>query len=925
MDYPFEQSASAILDRAAEMPMNDEQMEAFLHALSVAQETEDQDTEYRARLFLATLSNINEDHTSMLTHFSAAVGMHDRDPARFPGQGDNSYPDLFWLYKNALNLIISSVLFNRQQIDGMLDQMAEHFTRAGIPRIAIDIERRDDALMNGSVERALELQELIDASPHDDPFHDCRTCQLAGKVALALVTNDFEEAQNLVYQIINYGPIGCVMEPETALAAFMLRALKNGDADFARFAQETSAKANPEFQSLNAVGRHLEFLGVTGNHSRGLGLFTRYQHRLINDPLATHGHFQFYLGAHTLLSSTQRAGFGDLIVAGSGAVFGHDEDLSVDKLKERCLELARNLAREYDARNGNDNFAKRFEAATAHASLDIPLDIGGTNLLLKAQTATPTEPDNATEKLARFFISNGQGAYSDSQRYLLTSAELAELPESDRVGYALGLLDYPGKATEGRDLLIAELRRQDYQAADFLAAQSTDELKNPDAPAFLTEAELLHDDLKSWVLLSQMALDSILISVEEGAKEQAQAIARRIFEETRAHADFARANFQAQLFEFIATLALTPEKLDVERYEDLRAQCNTVQRVGLDTVFGQHAVFQDTANGQGILDEVLGFLISAGMRESTARAASTFSDLYALLNYQERAVEMARLAVGELHAVGLPSRTEELKLGIHLSHIQPIEARELLEKLLLPKFEQQQELTQLELEALLPLGATIAIHDPQAASSVLINARDKAAGLGNYSLAVEAMALITDILYNQDMHEQLLEELNQSLYLAQKLDDQHQAELKLLDSIAIIQADLGLTEALETLGKSKDLAQTTGQKLYVQESLNRAYFTFERLEDCLAGCTEASSLAQDNDDASNAAAQLEQGAQYAFQLGSPERGAEMLEKAFEVPGIPTAQALFYANALASIYEDFGDSVKAQYWSKKAEELDHLMD
>ncbi|GFK20535.1 hypothetical protein [Corynebacterium glutamicum] len=46
------------------------------------------------------------------------------------------------------------------------------------------------------------------------------------------------------------------------------------------------------------------------------------------------------MGAYTLLSSTERAGFGDLVVSGTGEVFGHDEDLNVEKLKERCLELA---------------------------------------------------------------------------------------------------------------------------------------------------------------------------------------------------------------------------------------------------------------------------------------------------------------------------------------------------------------------------------------------------------------------------------------------------------------------------------------------------------------------------------------------------------------------------------------------------------
>lgn len=925
MDYAFEQSATALLDRAIDMPMNDEQMEAFQLALSVAQETEDQDTEFKARLFLATLGNINEDHTSMLTHFSAAVGMHDRDPARFPGQGDGSYPDLFWLYKNALNLVISSVLFTREQMDNMLDQMDEHFTRAGIPRIAIDIERRDDALMNGSLERALELQELIDASPHDDPFDDCPTCQIAGKAALAMAADDYDETQNLVSQIISYGSIGCVMEPETTLAAFMLRVLKSGDADYARYLQDVSAKANPEFQSLDSVGRHLEFLGITGNHSRGLGFLTRYQHRLITDPLATLGHFQFYLGAYTLLSSTERAGFGDLVVSGTGEVFGHDEDLNVEKLKERCLELARNLAREYDARNGNDNFMKRFEASIANSTLDIPVGLGGSNLLLKAQTATPSEPANAQDKLYRFCIANGKRAFSDAQRFLLNADELAELSDYERLAYAITLLDQPGKEAEGRELFLSELRRQGYRAVDFLESQTVDQLNNPDVQTYLTEAELIRDDLRSWAVLNQMALDNIDLVPYGEENEEPLAIARKIIEETASHPELRFENLEAQFSEFTILLAQSPENLDVARYQELRTQGNFVQELALDSIFGQHAVIQDTGNGEAILDETIGYMIGAGMRETTARTASQFAQLYSFVGRQERSIEMARLAFEELQAAGLPHREEELRLGMQLAQVEPIEAREILEKLLLPKFEQNLTLDELETEALLPLGATVAIHDPQAAAAILRHARENAAGFGNFELAVQAMTMITDVLYTQDMHEQLLEELNHSLPYAQMLDDQHQAELKLLDSIAIVQADLGSTDALETLGTAMGLAETTAQKLYVQESLNRAYFTFARPEDCISGAAEASALAMQNDDPSNAAAQLEQCAQYLFQLGHETDGASLLESAFRVEGIPTEQALYYANALSSIYEDFGDSAKSQYWEQQAQEKQQLLE
>ena len=80
-----------------------------------------------------------------------------------------------------------------------------------------------------------------------------------------------------------------------------------------------------------------------------------------------------------------------------------------------------------------------------------------------------------------------------------------------------------------------------------------------------------------------------------------------------------------------------------------------------------------------------------------------------------------------------------------------------------------------------------------------------------------------------------------------------------------------------------------------------------------------------NDDPSNAAAQLEQCAQYLFQLGHETDGASLLESAFRVEGIPTEQALYYANTLSSIYEDFGDSAKSQYWEQQAQEKQQLLE
>ena len=178
----------------------------------------------------------------------------------------------------------------------------------------------------------------------------------------------------------------------------MMTALRHGDADFAGFAQRTSIAANPRFQSLRNVGRHLEFLGVTGNYSRGLALLQRYQRDLLVDRLDTLGHFGVLSGTWVLLAATVRAGFGEVKVPGSvtaelvavyGELSGDGSDHTVAALAERCRTAATELAARYDVRNGNDNFARLIAEAEELSRLDIPLDLGSSDLLLRAELADP--------------------------------------------------------------------------------------------------------------------------------------------------------------------------------------------------------------------------------------------------------------------------------------------------------------------------------------------------------------------------------------------------------------------------------------------------------------------------------------------------------------------------------------------------------
>lgn len=87
-----------LLDRANHLPFSEEERDVLHEALALARETGDEDTEYRARLALTASYRSIDDSPSFLTHFSAAASMHDRDPQRFPGESDGSYPHLFWQY-----------------------------------------------------------------------------------------------------------------------------------------------------------------------------------------------------------------------------------------------------------------------------------------------------------------------------------------------------------------------------------------------------------------------------------------------------------------------------------------------------------------------------------------------------------------------------------------------------------------------------------------------------------------------------------------------------------------------------------------------------------------------------------------------------------------------------------------------------------
>lgn len=933
-----------LLDRANHLPFGEEERDVLHEALSLARETGDEDTEYRARLALTASYRSIDDSPSFLTHFSAAASMHDRDPQRFPGESDGSYPHLFWQYKEAVEIITSSVFFSREQAAAILDQMAEHFRAAGVPQTAVDIARREDAILNGDTATALALQARVEADEAAglrDPFDDCPTCRLAGRMYLDLATGDTAAARDSLMAILQAGDIGCRNEPEGALAGYMLTALTEGDPELAAYAQRTSASVNPRLLYLSTVGRHLEFLGVTGNHSLGLGMLQRYQRDLLDDPLDTDSRFRFLTGAWVLLAATDRAGFGDVAVTGSGAadlapVYGpagdgtdgaDGGDYTVAALADRCASAAADLAARYDERNGNDNYTTRLATAREHTTLDIPLDLGSTNLLLKAQTApaSPTEPTDA-DRADRFALALHTGArrdaavYADPDLDLPPAAKIRHLDNVLRFRHRSG--DRDG-AQQVHAAYLAELTAQGRPEADFLSTLTVGDFV--DIPAdhldrWRAEIDRLTPGSDSWAELTGHLVAALMVASggesEEGILRTRELIARLRTAGTLAAHGLAAVNW------FSIRLSLGELADPPAGYTALRGELTWPTTVALDILFAQAAARAGAEDGFPVVDRLLADLIHLGMREVTARVAQGSVDALIRSGRRPEAVERARLAVRELAAAGYPTREAELAHGEALNYAGRYdECREVLEPLLVPRLQQRDgEFSGAELDAALALGLALSTRPATAepAGWVLLQVRDIALDQGEVGLAVAAVNDFADLAARTGDHAAVVDQLTATLPAAMTLSDDRQAELRLRDRVAVAQAEAGDPAALDTLQENLDRALTVSDQVYVRESFNRVLYTFGRLAEALDGCREIAAVMVDRGDPDNAAAQFNQGARYAVWSEDLPAAVGMLEQAVAVPGVDPGATATYCSTLAGLHDDLGQPAEAARWRAEAE-------
>ncbi|MGO2660611.1 hypothetical protein [Mycetocola reblochoni] len=370
-----------LFDRADTLPYGPEERALLEEAIAVAEEAGDEELAYEARLRLTSSANMTGDTETMIASFGWTVGMHDRDPSRFPSRigGD----DLLFQYKWMASRLMAHPDFPLGEVDAVHADMAERYRAAGVGPSGVLQSRFFTAIQRGDLAAAARLREERELAPEDEYSH-CDACVRNEDALFFELSGDHDRALAVYDEIID-GGLSCGAEPETSESEALLPYLRAGRLDDARRAHLRSYRAvrgRDDADNVGVIANHLVFCAVTGNEARGLAMLERHIGMLAADPLNLAGRLHALTAVAVLLDAVARAGHPDAIVRGADtpeleAVLGHHEGpWTTESLATVAWRRAEELADAFDARNGTAARRRALDGARALAAerYDVPVN-----------------------------------------------------------------------------------------------------------------------------------------------------------------------------------------------------------------------------------------------------------------------------------------------------------------------------------------------------------------------------------------------------------------------------------------------------------------------------------------------------------------------------------------------------------------------
>ncbi|SDM25678.1 tetratricopeptide repeat protein [Allokutzneria albata] len=336
------------------------------------------DLQYAGRILATRCYQYGAEPGKAFVTFSWCLNAYDRGEAdpRFDHQ-------LFWYFKWIVGSLTTFPEVPLERAHAVLDDMERRYRMAGHGMNPVHQRREMLARHVGDLETAREQYRLWNASPRDE-MSDCERCEPSSKVNHLVRLGKDEEAIAVAQSaLVSDGD--CTEQPQGILTNLLLPYLRTGRLEEAVDAHRRAYRAlQHDRGELHAIGTHIRFCALTGNHSRGLELLERHIGWL-EEPPTPMAEMWFCGSAANLLGQLVEAGYEDVTVQ------RQEGEIEVRDLLPELADRARAIAERFDARNGTSEQGERLRLLIEGEPIVEYLPLSG--VARRAELLEETEPE----------------------------------------------------------------------------------------------------------------------------------------------------------------------------------------------------------------------------------------------------------------------------------------------------------------------------------------------------------------------------------------------------------------------------------------------------------------------------------------------------------------------------------------------------
>ncbi|HEX6969062.1 MAG TPA: hypothetical protein VF174_09670 [Micromonosporaceae bacterium] len=358
------------LARARDMPDGPGRIAELERIIAYADAAADARLGLDARFELIAAFNAGAERWRMLAPLGWCRTAFDRDPALF---SDADTQRLRRYQRWAVASMLGTCRIGLAQTLATLEDMERRLRSGGHSLRAVFGLRCRIADHLGDEAAAREWLGRWRAAPRDE-HSDCAGCEATWQTALLAGWGEWAEAVRAAEPVLQ-GVLGCVHQPEAALAAVMVPYLRLGRHEDAGHAHVLAYRRHrQERDGFPFLADHLRFCALTGHLDRGLDLLAEQLGRL-DRPYDDVSAMEFAAAGALVCRLAAETDLGGRIVHRPAHRDRPAADLPVAALGIDLLAVAEDLAGRFDARNGTNHQSGRVAAWLAVRPVCAPVSL----------------------------------------------------------------------------------------------------------------------------------------------------------------------------------------------------------------------------------------------------------------------------------------------------------------------------------------------------------------------------------------------------------------------------------------------------------------------------------------------------------------------------------------------------------------------